>query len=49
MKIGPAFTDRIVAAYKRYASQMELRYPAEFLPAELGDNTGMIGAALLVP
>ena len=49
MKIGPAFTDRIITAYRRYASQMELRYPAQFLPAELGDNTGMIGAALLVP
>ena len=48
MKIGPAFVDRIIAAYRRY-SQMELRYPAKFLPAELGDNTGMIGAALLVP
>ncbi len=49
MKIGPQFVDRIVAAYKRYSSQMELRYPAQFLAAELGDNTGMIGAALLVP
>jgi len=28
---------------------MDLRYPAHFLNAELGDNTGMIGAALLVP
>ena len=36
-----------IAAYRRY-SQMDYRYPAQFLPAELGDNAGMIGAALLV-
>jgi glucokinase len=48
MKLGPRFVDMIIAAYRRY-SQMEIKYPAHFLPAELGDNTGMIGAALLVP
>ncbi len=48
MKLGPRFVDMIIAAYRRY-SQMEIRYPAHFLAAELGDNTGMIGAALLVP
>ena len=48
MKVGEAFVEKIIAAYRRY-SQMELKYPAKFLPAELGDNTGMIGAALLVP
>ena len=48
MKLGPRFVDMIIASYRRY-SQMELKYPAHFLPAELGDNTGMIGAALLVP
>lgn len=48
MKLGPRFVNMIVEAYRRY-SQMEIKYPAHFLPAELGDNTGMIGAALLVP
>ena len=47
MKLGARFVDMIVNKYRRY-SQMELKYPAHFLPAELGDNTGMIGAALLV-
>ena len=47
MKLGERFVDRIIAAYRRL-SQMEYRYPAQFLPAELGDNAGMIGAALLV-
>lgn len=47
MKLGKPFIDRIIAAYRKY-SQMEYRYPAQFLPAELGDNAGMIGAALLV-
>ena len=47
MKLGERFVSRIIAAYRRY-SQMEYRYPAQFLPAELGDNAGMIGAALLV-
>ena len=46
-KLGERFVSRIIAAYRRY-SQMEYRYPAQFLPAELGDNAGMIGAALLV-
>lgn len=48
MKLGPRFADMIISAYRRY-SQMEIKYPARFIPAELGDNTGMIGAALLVP
>ena len=46
-KLGDRFISRIIAAYRRY-SQMDYRYPAQFLPAELGDNAGMIGAALLV-
>ena len=46
-KLGERFVSRAIAAYRRY-SQMEYRYPAKFLPAELGDNAGMIGAALLV-
>ncbi len=48
MKLGERFKDMVIASYRRY-SQMEMRYPAHFLLAELGDNTGMIGAALLVP
>ena len=47
MKLGERFTNRIIEAYRRH-SQMEYKYPAKFLPAELGDNTTMIGAALLV-
>lgn len=47
MKLGPRFVDMIVNTYRRY-SQMDIKYPASFLPAELGDNTGIIGAALLV-
>lgn len=46
-KLGERFVSRVIAAYRRH-SQMEYRYPAQFLPAELGDNAGMIGAALLV-
>lgn len=47
MKIGPRFVDMIINTYRRY-SQMDIKYPASFLPAQLGDNTGIIGAALLV-
>ena len=32
MKLGPRFVDMIIASYRRY-SQMELKYPAHFLPA----------------
>lgn len=46
-KLGERFLSRVIAAYRR-CSQMEFRYPAKFLPAELGDNAGMLGAALLV-
>lgn len=48
MKTGSRFVDMMINAYRSY-SEMERKYPAQFLPAELGDNTGMIGAALLVP
>jgi glucokinase len=48
MKLGPRFVNMIVDTYRRY-SQIDIKYPASFLRAELGDNTGMIGAALLVP
>ena len=46
-KLGKRFIDRIVASYRHY-SLMDQKYPAQFIPAELGDNAGMIGAALLV-
>ena len=47
-KLGKRFIDRIVASYRHY-SLMDQKYPATFLPAELGDKAGVIGAALLVP
>ena len=47
-KLGKRFIDCIIASYRHY-SLMDQKYPAQFLPAELGDNAGMIGAALLVP
>lgn len=45
-KLGSRFTDRIIAAYRRH-SLMDQRFPAQFLPAQLGDRAGMYGAALL--
>ena len=47
-KLGKRFIDRIVAAYRHY-SLMDQKYPAQFLHAELGDEAGTVGAALLVP
>ena len=46
-KLGKKFVDRMIAAYRHY-SLMDQRFPAQFLPAELGDDAGLIGAALLV-
>ena len=46
-KLGKKFIDRIIAAYRHY-SLIDQRFPAQFLPEELGDDAGMIGAALLV-
>lgn len=46
--LGKKFMDRIVAAYRHY-SLMDQKYPARFLPAALGNDAGLIGAALLVP
>ena len=46
-KLGKKFIDRIIAAYRHYLL-MDQRFPAQFLPEELGDDAGMIGAALLV-
>ena len=48
IKLGSRFVDRIVASYRHY-SLRDQKYPAQFLPAMLGDDAGMIGAALLVP
>ena len=45
-KLGKKFIDRIIAAYRHY-SLMDQRFPAQFIPAELGDDAGLIGAALL--
>lgn len=45
--LGCRFIDRMIASY-RHHSLMDQRYPAKFLPAELGDDAGIIGAALLV-
>jgi glucokinase len=47
-QLGKKFMDRIVASYRHY-SLMDQKYPAQFLPAALGNDAGLIGAALLVP
>lgn len=46
--LGHRFTDRMIASYKHH-SLIDQKYPAKFLPAELGERAEMIGAALLVP
>lgn len=46
--LGRPFIDRMIAAYRHY-SLMDQQYPAKFLPAELGEHGGIVGAALLVP
>lgn len=48
VKLGKKFIDRIIASYRHY-SLMDQKYPAKFLPTELGFDAGLIGAALLVP
>ena len=45
--LGHRFTDRMVASY-RHHSLIDQKFPAKFLPAELGERAGIIGAALLV-
>ena len=45
-KLGKRFIDRIVASYRHY-SLMDQKYPAQFIPAELGDNAGMIAEVAL--
>ena len=37
----------MIAAY-RHHSLMDQKYPAKFLPSELGHRASLIGAALLV-
>ena len=45
--LGHRFTDRMIASY-RHHSLIDQKYPAKFLPAELGERAGIIGAGLLV-
>ncbi len=47
-KLGHRFMDRMIASY-RHHSLIDQKYPAKFLPAELGERGEIIGAALLVP
>lgn len=47
-KLGRKFIDRMVASYRHYTLS-DQNYPAQFLPAELGEKAEMMGAALLVP
>lgn len=46
-KLGSKFTDRMIAAYRHY-SLNDQRYPAQFIPARLGDQASVYGAALLL-
>ena len=46
-KLGSKFIDRMVAAYRHY-SLNDQRYPAQFIPAKLGDQASVYGAALLL-
>ena len=45
--LGHRFIDRMIAAY-RHHSLMDQKYPAKFIPGELGGQASLIGAALLV-
>ena len=45
--LGHRFVDRMIAAY-RHHSLMDQKYPAKFLPSELGHRATLVGAALLV-
>ena len=46
-KLGSKFIDRMIAAYRHY-SLNDQRYPAQFIPAKLGDQASVYGAALLL-
>ena len=45
--LGHRFVDRMIAAYRHY-SLMDQKYPAKFIPSELGHRASLVGAALLV-
>ena len=45
--LGHRFTDRMIASY-RHHSLMDQKYPAKFIPGELGRAASLIGATLLV-
>ena len=45
--LGHRFIDRMIAAY-RHHSLMDQKYPARFIPSELGGRASLVGAALLV-
>jgi glucokinase len=46
VKLGPALLEIIMNTFNRYNNQKDL--PVYFLPAELVDNVGIIGASQLV-
>ena len=46
-KLGSRFIDRMIAAYRHY-SLIDQRFPAKFIPAKFGDQSGLYGAALLL-
>lgn len=46
-KLGNRFIDRMIASYRHY-SLIDQRFPAKFIPAKFGDQSGMVGAALLL-
>ena len=46
-KLGHRFVDRMIAAY-RHHSLIDQKYPAQFIPSELGDSASLMGAALMV-
>ena len=46
-KLGNRFIDRMIAAYRHY-SLIDQRFPAKFIPAKFGDQSGLYGAALLL-
>ena len=45
--LGPDLTDRMVERFRHYMP-LSRNYPVNFMPAQLGENTGVMGAALLV-
>lgn len=47
VKIGPELMDRAITRFDEL-TQYAHAYPVSYVPAELGDNAGIIGAALLM-